>query len=220
MSLALRRILAGALLLVGCLGLGCGLLAGVLMPWLFDADTARVRRLQPISYVAFEDGAPGREALIEGRLSERNRAGAEGFVVYTRYVAQVEADGDRVWRSVETARPPLLVELPGGGLVRVRGDYTLSGSLESEERGPLRVEGLRAGAALIAVGELVEGQESVELQADLIAAGARDDYLRSSRGASAFFAIFGRSLLAVSALMLAGGILLLLRLLRRRGPTP
>jgi hypothetical protein len=218
-SIALRRILAAALLLLGGLGLACGLLAGVLLPWLFDADMARARRLEPISYVAFEDGAPGREALIEGRLSERNRPTPEGFVAYTRYVAAFEADGDRVWRSVETVRPPLLVELPGG-LVRVAGDYTLQGPLERHERGALLIEGLRAGAPVIAMGELVEGQEGIELLADTVAAGTRADYISGAGDAAAFFSIFGWSFIVCSAAMLAGGLALLLHVLRQRRTHP
>jgi hypothetical protein len=218
-SLAVRRILAASLLLLGGLGLACGLLAGLLLPWLFDADLARVRRLEPLSYFAIEDGAPGREALIEGRLSERSSPGPEGFIVYRRYVATVEPDGDRAWQQVELVRPPLLIELPGG-LVRVAGDYTLQGTLERYEQGPLRLEGLRAGAPVIAIGELVEGQEGIELRADTLAAGTRDDYLRSTGDASAFFSIFGWSFIICSAAMLAAGLALLLHLLRLRRANP
>jgi hypothetical protein len=218
-SLALRRILAAALLLLGSIGLACGLLSGVLLPWLFDADMARVQRLEPLPYVAIEDGAPGREALIEGRLSERNRAGPEGFVAYTRYVAAIEADGDQVWHAVETVRPPLLVELPDG-LLRVAGDYLLNGTLERHEQGAQRLEGLRAGAPLIAMGELVEGQEEIELLADTVVAGTRADYLRSTGGTSAFFSIFGWAFIVCSATMLAAGLALLWHLLRRRRAYP
>lgn len=218
MSLALRRILTVVLLLLGCIGLACGLLAG-LLPRLFDADIARVRRLEPLSYVAFEDGAPGREALIEGRLSERNRPTLEGFIAYRRYAATLSPNGNRTWRQVETIQPPLLVELPGG-LVRVSGDYTLSGALERYEQGSLRLDGLRPGAPVIAIGELVEGQEGIELLADTVAAGTRADYLRGASEASLFFSVFGRTLLVSSGLMLVGGLLLLLHLLRRRRAYP
>jgi hypothetical protein len=218
-SLAVRRILAAVLLIIGALALACGLLSAILLPWLFDRDAARVQRLEPISYAAFEDGAPGREAMIEGRLSERNREGAEGFIAYTHYVAEVEPDGDRTWREVEQVRPPLLVELPGG-LVQLRGDYSLSGTMERYEQAGQRIEGLRPGARVIALGELVEGQEGIELAAEFVAAGTRAEYLSGAREASVFFSVFGRTMLCGSALMLAVGLFFLVQLLRRRNSAP
>ena len=220
MSLAARRILAAALLLIGSLGLCCGLFSGVLFPRLFDADVARVQALDPLSYAAFEDATPGRAALIEGRLSARNPASPEGFVIYTRSVAGLDRDGRRVWRELERVQPPLLLlELPGG-VARVVGDYNLSGSLERVGDDLTQIEGLRAGATMIAVGTLVQGQEGVELQADLVAAGTRAAFLASNRSTALFFSIFGWALIGGGALLFVGGLFVLLRLLRAPAQRP
>ncbi len=219
MSLATRRILAAALLLIGSLGLCCGLFSGVLFPRLFDADVARVQALDPLSYAAFEDATPGRAALLEGRLSARNPASPEGFVIYTRSVASLDRDGKRVWRELERVQPPLLLELPGG-VARVVGDYNLNGSLERVGDDLTQIEGLRAGASVMAVGTLVQGQEGVELQADLVAAGTRAAFLASNRAAALFFSIFGWALIGGGALLFVGGLFVLLRLLRGRAQRP
>jgi len=218
-SLATRRILAAALLLIGSLGLCCGLFSGVLFPRLFDADVARVQALDPLSYAAFEDATPGRAALLEGRLSARNPASPEGFVIYTRSVAGLDRDGKRVWRELERVQPPLLLELPGG-VARVVGDYNLNGIMERVGDDLTQIEGLRAGATVIAVGTLVQGQEGIELQADLIAAGTRAAFLASNRSAALFFSIFGWALIGGGALLFVGGLFVLLRLLRAPAQRP
>jgi len=218
-SLAARRILAAALLLIGSLGLCCGLFSGVLFPRLFDADVARVQALAPLSYAAFEDGTPGRAALLEGRLSARNPASPEGFVIYTRSVASLDRDGKRVWRELERVQPPLLLELPGG-VARVVGDYNLNGIMERVGDDLTQIEGLRAGASVMAVGTLVQGQEGVELQADLVAADTRAAFLASNRAAALFFSIFGWALIGGGALLFVGGLFVLLRLLRAPAQRP
>jgi hypothetical protein len=213
MSLALRRVLAGVLLALGSLGLCCGLFAGLLFPWLFNTDVALVQGLPSLSYVAFEDGAPGRKVLIEGRLSARNRVSPEGFVLYTRSVAVHEPDGDRSWQELEQVHPSLLVELPDG-LVRVVGDYRTNGSMEREERGDRLVEGLRVGAEVIVVGRTVQGQEGLELDAELLGVGTRAEFIAATQMAARFFGIFGWTFVALGVLMLLGGGWLLWRLLR------
>lgn len=222
MSLAARRILAVTLLLLGGFVLCCGVLMGLVLPISFGDDIARVERLTPISFVAFEDGAPGREVLVEGALSPDNPASPEGLIVYTRSVMELDSDGDRVWREAASVRPPLLVELPGGA-VRVRGGYALEGTPPADiERADERLRGAAAGDAVIAVGTLVEGPEGIELRAEFVGFGTRDDYLERNRVALRFSRIFGWMLLGGAALLLAGGIALLLWSLavRRSAPRP
>lgn len=212
-SLAIRRVLAGVLLVVGSLALCCGLFSGLLFPWAFNSDVALVQRQEPLSYVALEDGTPGRPALVEGRLSPRNRTSPEGFVLYTRSVPATNDDGERTWREVERVYPPLLVELPGG-VVRVVGDYRLNGSTEREESVAQRLEGLRPGAEVIAVGTLVQGQEEIELEAELLGVGTREAFIADNRAAARFFSIFGWLLVGGGVLMAGAGLFLLVRLLR------
>lgn len=220
MSLAARRIIAVTLLLLGSVVLCCGLLPGLVLPLVFDADIARMERLQPISFVVFEDGAPGREALIEGALSPRNAASPDGLIIYTRSLPEVESDGDRVWREAERVLPPLLVDLPGG-VVRVQEGYSLDGSFPTHvERTDERLSGAGAAAPVIAVGTLVEGPEGIELKADFVSFGTRDDYLERNRVGLLFSRIFGWTLLGGGALLFVGGLVLLLRsLTERRTPT-
>lgn len=216
-SLALRRIFAGVLLAVGSLSLCCGLFSGLFFPWAFNSDVALVVRQEPLSYVALEDGTPGRPALIEGRLSPRNRTSPEGFVLYIRSVPAVNDKGERSWREVERVYPPLLVELPGGE-ARVVGDYRLNGSTEREESAAQLLEGLRPGAEVIVVGTLVQGQEAIELEAELLGVGTRASFIAENRAAARFFGIFGWLLVGGGVLMLGVGLFLLLRLLRPQQP--
>lgn len=220
MSVALRRALSIVLLLVGSLGLCCGIFPGVLLPMLFSAEIARVERLQPSSFAAFEDGAPGREVLIEGTLSPRSRTSPDGLIIYVRSVAGVDADGDRIWVEAERVQPPLLIAL-SGGLAQVRDGYGLNGGLPVVvEQDALRIEGLRAGDSVLAVGTLVQGQEGIELDADFVAVGTRQAYLDENRTAALFFSIFGWALIGAGAAMLIGGLAILVTgLMRPRGPS-
>lgn len=220
MSLAARRIISVALLLLGSIGLCCGVIPGVIFPLVFDADIARVEALRPISFVAFEDGAPGREVLVEGVLSPRNPASPEGLIIYTRSVATTDSDGDRTWREVESVRPAVILELQGG-VVPVRAGYSLDGSLPTQiERPGERLNGVMSGATVIVVGTLAEGPEGIELQAELLSVGTREEYLTRNRQLLVFFRVFGYALLCGGILLFGGGLLLLVRSFLRGHPGP
>lgn len=216
MSLTLRRILAVIVTLIGGFPLCCGAVVALLLPRAFDQQAAVVARLEPISFAAFEDGTPGREALVEGTLSPRNRISEQGFVAYRRYAAARDSDGDRVWRLAETVTPPLLVELPGG-VVRVVGDYTLS-SVESLEADSVRVEGLRPGGAVLALGVLVQGAEGLELDASMVSGGSRAAYLEGNRLAAQVFGVFGWVVLSAGLLVFVVGLGLVVWTFNQRPP--
>lgn len=214
MSRTARIILSSIVVLVGCIGLCCGVFSGVIFPMLFDSDIARVEGLEPVSYVAVEDGAPGRTVLVEGVISPRNPASAEGFVIYTRYERAAEPGGGGAWREVATEHPPFLLEM-AGGLVQVRDGYSISGVTPSAEDGRTRVAGLRAGDAVIVVGALVAGREGVEVAPSMLGVGTREEFLESNRETVLILRYFGWGLLGVGGVIAAGGLALLLLAFRR-----
>lgn len=201
MSPVLRWVVAAVIGSFSIICLGCALFSGALAPWLIGETIAQVERLEPTSFPAFEDGEPGREVLIEGVVSERNPV-ENGFVAYERYVAQRDPDGDLSWRKVDEVRPPLRIDLRGGS-VRVVGNYRLESPGDEDETEGERFVGLRVGTPVIAVGRLTQGQEEIELDAEFIGVGTRDEFLQDQRELITFFRI-------LSALFAPCGIALLI----------
>lgn len=200
---------------VAVLLLCCGVFGGGLLPWLLDEDAARVQRLTPISAVRLEDSPPGSEAMIEGIVSRRNSLSGAGFVAYTRFVARRDEDGNLTWKREEEVRPPLLVDLPDG-TVQVTGAYSLYDPAARETQGDERLVGLRVGDPLLAVGRLVEGRESIELEADFVAGVGRNEFLESQRAAGLFFRYSGAFVGACGTMLLIGAIVAAVLLIRKR----
>ncbi|HEU4322053.1 MAG TPA: hypothetical protein VFS21_02790 [Roseiflexaceae bacterium] len=190
-------------------GLFCGVvgaLIGLVGPQLARQAAERAERLSPISAAALTDGRPGAEALIEGRVSGRNRALAQNMVAYTLEVYQgIDEDGDAIWEEREGQTPRLRVELSDGLVELAEGGYALSGRLHTSETGGERYSGLMAGDEIMAFGRLVEGQEEIELQADLVYAGTRSAYLEDQREGAVFSRAAGGATALVGLVLLLAG---------------
>jgi hypothetical protein len=162
--------------------LGFGLLFGLVGAvlgalWTQFDPAAEGRAIPQLSAAALSDSAAGREALVEGRLSERNRPGEHGLLVYAREELRGRGD-DEAWVEAERFAPRLLVELPDGlAEVLSEGALLQSPPRAVEEASSVRVVGFGPGDPVVVVGRVADGPEGSVLAAELIAGGTRADYL-------------------------------------------
>src|SRR5690349_7971963 len=99
----------------GLIFLTIGILLATVGAQQAGAEAERAERLRPLSVAMLDDSQPGREALIEGRISARNPSLFQQFVAYIREEYRGSDDQDREkWEEDERRTPPLLIELADG----------------------------------------------------------------------------------------------------------
>lgn len=188
------------------------------------AAAERAERLAPLSAAALEDGQPGREALVEGRVSARNPALFQDLVAYVREEYRGSDDNRRdMWAEDERRTPALLIDLPDGAASLADGQYALDNPPQSWQEpggkrwdgfageGTKRYRGLRAGDQVVAVGTLVEGREGLELRAEWVYGGTRAQYIEGQRGSAAFLPWFGGLFALIGAVVAGIGVWTLAR---------
>lgn len=200
-----------------------GLILGVGVAGAARAAAERAARLEPIGARQLALRGAGEAVLVEGVVSKRNPARFRDFVAYIREEYRGEDDdGDATWAIDERVTPPLLIE--AAGVIQVaNSDYQLQGrQARWQESGGLawngftdegtkRYAGLRADDPVMSIGAAVRGREGVELQAELIYAGTRADYIAEQRGIATWLPWIGLSLGGVGLLLIAIGVVRLLR---------
>jgi hypothetical protein len=209
----------------GLLFLAVGLFLATVAARQAGAEASRVEQLHPLSVAALDDSQPGREALVEGRISERNPALFQQFVAYVREEYRGEDDNAREkWEEDERRAPPLLIDVVDG-LVQLSDDgyildsppHTWQDSQSSltwngfSGEGTKRYRGFQAGDPVLALGTLVAGAEGLELQAERIYGGTRDSYIAGRRQAALWMPRIGGILGLVGAAITSVGIWLFLR---------
>jgi hypothetical protein len=221
----IRGNLAGCLILP-FIALMFGFVAVMLI--VSGRDAAReaelVSQLSPLSATVLEDSPPGRTALIEGRISERNQQRFREFVVYVREEYRgSDDDGDPEWYEDERVTPPLLVELTDGRVQIENADYRLEqppvtwqedsalrwNGISGE--GTKRYTGFVAGDPVTAMGTVVQGREGRALNAEWLYGGSRADYIADKESDAATLPWIGGALGLVSAILLGVAGWLLLR---------
>jgi hypothetical protein len=193
-----------------------------------QANAERVERLVPISGPAFNDGTPGREVLIEGVLSERNRARFRDFVAYYREEYRgTDEDGDDKYELMETVAPGLLVDVDGTLVQIARDSYAFDRPHEQwQDRSSLEYNvfsgeatniyhGFVAERPVLAVGTVQRGLEGLELQAEFVYGGTRAEYIERERSNIGFARIFGVIFGGIGALFAIMGVWWLLHMWRR-----
>jgi hypothetical protein len=169
-----------------------------------SAAAARAEELRPLSAAALDDAAPGREALVEGHISDRNAARFRELVAYIREEYRGEDDdGDDRWSVDERVTPPLLIDLADGRAQIGNADYAIEAPTVTWQdsrmltwnglsgEGTKRYRGFAAGNTVTAIGTIVAGREGQELRAEFVYGGDRAAYIDSQRSAAAFLPWFG-----------------------------
>jgi hypothetical protein len=211
------------LTLLGAAFVVAGVWAGVFGASAATAAADRAERLRPLSASTLEDTAPGGEALIEGRISDRNAPRFRELVAYVRQEYRGSDDDGEEWREDERVTPRLLLDVPGGRAQIGNTDYALESppvkwqesrtltwnGLTSE--GTKRYHGFAAGDTATAIGTVVSGREGPELRAELLFGGDRAAYIASQRGAAAFLPWFGLIFGVIGLALAAGGVWKLVR---------
>lgn len=188
------------------------------------AEAERAERLAPLGAAALDDSQPGREVLVEGRVSARNRALFRDFVAYLREEYRGSDDNNRdKWVEDERHTPPLLIELSGGTVALADDQYRLDNPAHTWQEpgarswngftgeGTKRYRGFAAGDPVMAIGVLVRGREGLDLRAEWLYGGTRADYIAGQRSSAAFLPWFGGLFALIGTLIAGAGAWKLLR---------
>jgi hypothetical protein len=197
----------------GCAGVA---LLGGLTPY-FDRERARVERLQPLSAAELAGSPPGREVLIEGRISRSNQARFREFVAYRQDVYNGRRCEDNNRTCLEFERlvaPPLLLEVPDGRVQLANEGYALRRPTVhwhdydyTPRRDPTTGEpsrsyrGLAVGDVVVVVGTVAATGGGPAIAAEWVAGGTRAEYLASVREPAADVFRFGVMSIGVTILM-------------------
>jgi hypothetical protein len=177
-------------------------------------DAAHLERLPVMTGRLLANSPPGREVIVEGRISNNMQPEYENFVTYVEKHRQRNSDGNLSWVTEREFTPPLLVDT-SEGRVRIEKDRTTSYYTfvepayttfsESDER---RYSGFRRDDLIMALGEVEKGIDGMVLDAEFVYGGTRNQYIERQRiNATAFFWI--SSILLVMAVLVV--VILLVR---------
>jgi hypothetical protein len=196
-------------------GIGIGIFGSRAMA----SEAERVARLQPLSATEVDRGAAGTAALIEGRISRRNRTRFGDYVAYLREEYRgSDSDGDQIWQVDERVTPPILIDAPGGMVQLINDDYNLSGDLHEwrdsnsnfwngfTNEGTRRYKGFHPGDAVTVIGELAMGREGSGISAEQLYGGSQNDYVEYQRFGARFLPWFGGIFSIVGLIMLFIGV--------------
>lgn len=176
----------------------------------YAARRARAERLAPSGAAALADSAPGREVLLEGRISPRNPTLHRQFVAYVREEYRDEAlDGasSQRWVEVERVTPPLLVSLAGGEARIANSTYAFDTTAVTVEeaaptftKGAVQSRGFVAGSPVLAIGRVAANGD---VEAEFLYAGTRAEYVQelervAARSLPAGLALLGAGLAGVA----------------------
>jgi hypothetical protein len=143
---------------------------------------------------------PGTQAVIEGKISERNSLQAEGLVAYvgSRYLGERctrrddQEKCDEVWLEEEVLKPELWLDLSDGRIRLANTDYQIQNAPDIRQTTEtlvggqtIRYEGFRIGRPVFANGTVVQPEaESAAFNAAVIYGGDRAAYLANQREAN------------------------------------
>ena len=195
-----------------CLVGGGFLIIGVPFVWIgstLNQETDKVAALPVLTVALLDENLIGQEAVLEGRLSERNPLQIQSFIAYTRreYQGQdcrtVFDDDDlddddyecrAIWVEDERVTPPLWLDVAGGRMRVTNSDYAIQNGpvswqsseqlIENETKS---YEGFKIGSPIFARGKVIR-DDGLALEAEFVYGGDRASYLASQQsGASVFY---------------------------------
>jgi len=188
-------------------------------------ETDYIETLPLLNATQLQDTRAGTEAVIEGRIAERNALHDNGFVTYIRSEYQGERctedddgneDCEEIWIEDERITPTLWLDLTGGRTHFVNTNYELQNVavtvqstdtlIEKETR---RYEGFKIGNPIFTKGIVTADAEGPALNADFIYGGNRNIYLTNQRNQAGNSLLGGIIFSAFGGVaIIAGGILL------------
>jgi hypothetical protein len=217
----IERVILPAL---GLIFIGVGAALRLFLMPSFNQAAERVESLPPLTAATLGQGPPGREGLLEGRISERNPTYFRAFVAYVRYEYQgKDEDGNDLWVEDERVTPALLLDLPGGRVQLANSNYALQGDLIQWQieptltwdnfsgEGTKSYRGVERGNAVVALGTVVEGAAGHLFRAEWLYRGARTAYIEGQRSSAEIVGWVGFAFLLVGAVILGVGVWLWFR---------
>jgi hypothetical protein len=219
--LSLIFIFVGAFfLLMGLIFVFAGMSSG--------REVDRLETLPVLDLAGLNDTAAGTEALLVGRLSERNPFQFRPFVAYIRQEYQGQrcrddlSDDDNIeecepiWVEDERVTPQLWLDLPGGRVQLANTDYALQNPSSAQQLPPYLkehetkfYEGFRIGDPVVVVGYVADDPEGPAFRAVVVAGGDRPTYLTNERSESRVFTGIGWVFSVLGCLLFIGLIALL-----------
>jgi hypothetical protein len=191
---------------------------------LLNQEAERVETLPSLSAAAVAAGPPGREGLLEGRISERNPTYFRSFVAYVRYEYRgQDKDGADQWVEDERVTPALWLDVPGGRVQLENNTYSLQGDLIRWQAEPLlrwdsfsqegtkSYRGIERGNSVLAVGTVVEGAAGHLFRAELLYRGTRTSYSEGQRSSARLVGWLGGAFSLIGLILLGLGGWLWLR---------
>ena len=193
------------------------LFVGGMFLW-FSVDANREieqqKQLPLLTAPQVADASPGIQAVIEGRIAERNQLFDQSFVAYTRSLYEGEHctnsfddDNDEptcspIWTDIEQLTPPLWLDVADGRTQLANDDYQMQSppemwlstdSLVEDET--IWYQGFKINSPVFALGNIIATANGPALQADFIYGGNRQAFFEN-REDTAFSFVWGGAIFA------------------------
>lgn len=163
----------------------------LLVSFTSSRNAQRAEGLPVLSKVTLTDSRPGREVIVEGRISDLMQPLYEDLVAYERQVYESD-DDDGSWVTKEHKAPVLFVETSDGRIQLETNadtsDYDLLNPPQTMYAdSDQRYVGFAPQDGIMALGTVQEGLEGPILDAEFIYGGTRAAYISEQRFASTLF---------------------------------
>jgi hypothetical protein len=176
-----------------------------------SAQTAdRIASFNPMSAAQLGDLRPGREVLIEGRMSGRNEIYTRNYVAYVVSRCTTDSDGDTDCDVVARVTPPLRINLSQGYVNVANDSYSLA-DMSTVYDGDLQYDGIEPEAAVVAVGTLLPADGALQIEAEFIALGSQTSYVESLRREALTWRIIGTIFGLIGVGLLAAAVVVAIK---------
>lgn len=139
------------------------------------ADTleARMLDLQPINYQTLNSAAlsdSDEHFVVIAKVAPANFVDQHGFVAYQSQRSEIDIRDQQIWVTDASKFPQLVLEMEGGSF-NVLPDYSLGGTLHTNDTHTRRMQGLQIGDELLVYGSLVSNRDTIIVEANYLYAG-------------------------------------------------
>jgi hypothetical protein len=186
--------------------IGCpfALTGGLLMLWLPLRMTDRIQALRdspPLTRANLT--VTNTEVWVEGTLTERNSTLVGDLVAFRRFIWVINQEGERKLTESAGYTPELELEIADGTLT-VAENYRIGLTTGVFQRGKESYEGLQEGdRALLVVGTVLT-DDPPTIQASLVTAETKAEYLQGRRAQRRFVTVLGFPFACIGLCFLLG----------------